>query len=138
MAYMNQEKKAVIDSKLKAVMPKGWKYSLSVSNHSTINLTIVSAPVDLIAEINWSKKVFAERRGEEAYTVKGYTDVNHYYLENAFCDSLATFRAIKDAMNTGNHDRSDSQSDYFDVGHYISISIGRAWDKPYINTSAAQ
>jgi phenolic acid decarboxylase len=44
MAYVNQEKKAKI---LKKVMPKGWKYSLAVRNHSTIVCTIKSAPVDL-------------------------------------------------------------------------------------------
>jgi hypothetical protein len=33
-------------------------------------------------------------------------------------------------MNDGNHDNSDIQSDYFDVGWYISINVGR-WDKPY-------
>ena len=29
------------------------------------------------------------------------------------------------------YDRSDIQTDYFDVAYYISIHIGK-WDKPYI------
>jgi hypothetical protein len=33
-------------------------------------------------------------------------------------------------MMVGNHDRSDIQSDYFDVGWYVDINIGR-WNKPY-------
>ena len=45
-------------------------------------------------------------------------------------DLLATFEAICAAMNLGNHDNSDPMTDYFDVGHYISISIG-AWTKPF-------
>ena len=48
MAFMNQDKKAVIAAQLKAVMPAGWKYSLRVSDHSTLRLLIASAPVDLL------------------------------------------------------------------------------------------
>ena len=47
MAYMNQEKKKIIASALKEVMPKDWKYSLSVEHHSVIHLNIKSAPFDL-------------------------------------------------------------------------------------------
>ena len=48
MAYMNQEKKAKIAAALKTVVPKGWKYSLAVRNHSSIVMNIKSAPVDLV------------------------------------------------------------------------------------------
>ena len=48
MAYMNQEKKSKIAAALKGVVPDGWKYSLSVRNHSTIVMTITAAPFDLI------------------------------------------------------------------------------------------
>ena len=34
------------------------------------------------------------------------------------------------AMNNGNHDNSDIQTDYFDVGWYIDVNIGK-WNKPY-------
>jgi hypothetical protein len=33
-------------------------------------------------------------------------------------------------MDIGNHDRSDIQTDYFDVGWYKSVNIG-TWNKPY-------
>jgi hypothetical protein len=33
-------------------------------------------------------------------------------------------------MNGGNHDNSDVQTDYFDVGWYVDVNIG-SWDKPY-------
>lgn len=39
MAYMAQEKKAKIAEALKLVVPKGWKYHLSVKNHSSICFT---------------------------------------------------------------------------------------------------
>jgi len=34
-------------------------------------------------------------------------------------------------MNEGNHDNSDIMTDYFDVGWYISVRLGK-WDKPYV------
>jgi hypothetical protein len=37
---------------------------------------------------------------------------------------------IMPLMNAGNHDRSDIQTDYFDVGWYVDVNIGR-WDRPY-------
>jgi hypothetical protein len=42
-------------------------------------------------------------------------------------------QAVIDAMNDGNHDNSDIQSDYFDVGWYTHINVGR-WNKPYLLT----
>jgi hypothetical protein len=36
-------------------------------------------------------------------------------------------------MNAGNHNNSDVQSDYFDVGWYIDVNIGK-WNKPYVAT----
>jgi hypothetical protein len=33
-------------------------------------------------------------------------------------------------MNDGNFDKSDIQSDYFHVGWYVSVNIGK-WNKPY-------
>jgi len=34
-------------------------------------------------------------------------------------------------MNIGNFDKSDVQTDYFHVGWYMSVNLGK-WDKPYI------
>jgi len=34
-------------------------------------------------------------------------------------------------MNIGNFDKSDAQTDYFHVGWYMSVNLGK-WDKPYI------
>jgi hypothetical protein len=39
-------------------------------------------------------------------------------------------RELYAAMMDGNHDNSDIQTDYFDVGWYIDINIG-AWNAPY-------
>lgn len=123
MAYVDQTKKAKIAAALKLVIPKSWRYSLAVQHHSTLVLTIKSAPIDLIDAI--ANKC-------DSWNNRSHTSLNHYYLDRTYSgELLATFEAIKDAMNTDNHDRSDSQSDYFDVGHYISINVGK-WDKPFI------
>ena len=123
MAWMNQEKKAKIAAQLKKVVPAGWKYSLRVHHHSSIILTIKSAPVDLIGDnlkSNGAKET--------------YLQLNEYYLERQYSgELLKTFEAIKTALNLDNYDRSDIQSDYFDVGHYVSIHIG-SWDKPFVVT----
>ncbi len=123
MAWMNQEKKAKIAVELKKVMPSGWRYSLRVHHHSSIILTIASAPVDLYSECLYTNKS------------GNYIQLNEYYLEHAYSgELLKVFESIKRALNIDNHDNSDLQSDYFDVGHYVSIHIGQ-WDKPFVTLS---
>lgn len=122
MAYMSQEKKARIVAQLKNVVPSSWKWSVSVKHHSSIRLTISAAPIDLIAH---------HKRNEYFTGKETYIQLNHYHLDHAYDGVLLeTFTRITDALNTDNHDRSDIQTDYFDVGHYVYIHIGR-WDKPF-------
>lgn len=124
MAYMNQEKKADIAAALKKVMPKDWKYSLRCDRYS-ITLTVSQAPVDLV-KLNAGDRYEASR---------GHLQLNHYHLRSQCADSAVadTLEAIKAAMNTGNWDNSDVMTDYFDVGHYINIHVGK-WNKPFICT----
>jgi hypothetical protein len=59
-------------------------------------------------------------------------EVNHYRLDNIYSGKALTFlEEIRNAMNVGNWDKSDIMTDYFNVGWYISIKIGK-WNKPYI------
>jgi hypothetical protein len=134
MAYMNQENKKKIAAELKKIIPSSWKWSLSVRHHSTLVLTIASAPVDLIEEA-W--KNAAERQRTSCYhndppqPKPTYYSPNEYYLDREFSgETLCTFQDIKNAMMTGNHDNSDAMTDYFDVGWYIDICIG-AYDRPF-------
>lgn len=131
MAYMNQEKKAVIKDALKKVIPKDWKWSLSVDNHSTIVLTIKSAPVDLIDEVVFvnNKKAYSDH---QKYDEKPKNHgVNPYYLDTQFDFHLSLFESIKKAMySAGWYDDSDPMTDYFNTAYYIDIKIGR-WDKPF-------
>lgn len=121
MAYMSQENKATLAAEIKKVIPQDWKYTLSVSHHSTLVLTITGAPVDLIAE---NLRPASNRQDE-------YLQLNTYHLHNEYESDLRdTFARIHTAMNVGNWDRSQPQSDYFDVGWYTRIQIG-AWKRPF-------
>lgn len=132
MAYMNQEKKAKIAEALKKVVPKGWKYTLSVHNHSTLNMTIKSAPVDILEAMyqHYLKNPTHAGRYQEVKK-QTYVDVNPYWVSHQFDgELLKIFQKIIAAMNEGNWNNSDSMSDYVDIGWYIGIGIGR-WDKPF-------
>lgn len=112
MAFMNQERKAALAPRIKAILKKyGLKGTLAVSNYSTLVLNIKSGKIDF-----------------------GGTDrqVNHYHIDSFF-DGIAAkaLSELKDAMMIGNHDNSRIEIDYFDVGWYININVGK-WNKPYV------
>jgi hypothetical protein len=61
----------------------------------------------------------------------GYCTVNPYWYKDHYSGKALKFLSeLIPVMNDGNHDRSDIMTDYFDVGWYIDINIGR-WDAPY-------
>jgi hypothetical protein len=116
MAYINQEKKAVIAAALKVALKDcpSVKYSLSIQYHMKITCRIKQGPK------------FLDPTG------KGHIDVNTYHIDSNFEPEAAKLlNKIKECLDMGNHDNSDVQSDYFDVGWYINIEIGH-WDKPYV------
>lgn len=123
MAFMNQERKKFLQPRIKAILKKyGLKGSLSVHNHSALVLTIKSGKIDFIGNYN---KNHTER------PANGYIQVNEYWLADNYTGiDLKCLQALKEAMNFGNHNNSDIQTDYFDVGWYVNIYIGR-WNKPY-------
>ena len=124
MAYMSQEHKQRIAAALKPVVPAGWKYSLAVRHHSTIVMTITEAPFDLLG-------AFKECPTFNPQTAT-HLDVNPYHYASQIEDECVAevLGQIFEALNLDNHDRSDLQTDYFDVGHYVDLRIGR-WDKPF-------
>ena len=127
MAYVSKELKAKIAAELKTAIPKGWKYSLAVRNYSTIVLTISSSPVDLIRAHAASPYFDPE--------TATYVEVNPYHWKSHLSDPEVAdvFGKVFAALNTDNYDNSDVQTDYFDVGHYVALHIGR-WDKPFTVT----
>lgn len=134
MAYMNQERKAARTPAIKAVLKKyGVKGSLSVRNHSTLVLTLKSGKIDFIGNSNrvCGNDHYQVSRGFTPNT-SGYSDVNPYWFKEHYDGKALSFlKEVFTIMNDGNHDNSDIQSDYFDVGWYSDVNIGK-WNKPYI------
>ena len=132
MAYMSQEKKSKIAPVVKQVLAKyGVKGSLAVSNHMTLVLNIKSGPIDFIQNYNDTvgNQPGGFRLGSPA---KDCMQINPYHYENHFSGKAKNFlKEILTAMNDGNYDNSDVQSDYFSVGWYVEVNIGN-WNKPYI------
>ena len=132
MAYMNQEKKAAISPAINAILKKyNIKGSLSVRHHSTLVLTLKSGSIDFVANHNKMIEERAQRRGEQAHLAKDYIQVNTYWLKENFSGKALKFmeEAYK-AMMAGNHNNSDIMTDYFDVGWYADINVGK-WNKGY-------
>lgn len=134
MAYMSQEKKVKIAPKIKAILAKyKVKGSLAVRNHMTLCLNLKSGSIDFIANSNTvcGNSHYQVASGFKPST-SGYDQVNPYHFKDHYDGkALAFMQEVFHAMNDGNHDRSDIQSDYFDVGWYVDVNIGK-WNKPYI------
>lgn len=111
MAYFDQTKKKAIEPAIKALCKEyGIKATLGVRHHSTVVLTVMSGPIDFFY---------------------GYKQVNVYHINDNYTGKAKEFLSKAfEILNTGNYDNSDAQHDYFDVGHYVEIAIGK-WDKPY-------
>lgn len=133
MAYMSQEKKKTLAPAIKAACKKhGVKATLAVDNHSTLILNIKSAPFDMIANFNEvANKRAAQRGQDQVYAVKDYLQVNVYHYQEVFSGKTLEFLSeVIPQLNVGNWDKSDIQSDYFNVGWYVSVNIGK-WDQPF-------
>ena len=121
MAYVSQELKAKIAPKVKAILKKyKVKGSLAVNHHSTLVLNIKEGALDMY-------KDFAKSEDAEKFGIQ----VNPYWYKEHFSGKTKAFLSeVIPAMNDGNWDKSDVQSDYFNVGWYVSVNIGK-WNKPY-------
>jgi hypothetical protein len=126
MAYMSQEKKKQLAPAIKAILAKhGLKGTLGVLNHSTLTLKIMSGSLDFEGDYLGDRR-FSECAG--GFSVP----VNTYHIDSGWKNqSRRALVELREAMMVGNHDRSDSMTDYFDVGWYIDIDIG-LWNKPYV------
>ena len=123
MAYVSQDLKAKIAPQVKAILKKyKIKGSLAVCNHSTLVLNIKEGVLDFYKDY-----VQAEC---------GSIQVNPYHYKSHFeGKSKAFLSEVIPAMNAGNWDKSDIQSDYFNVGWYVGVNIGK-WNKPYVKEAA--
>lgn len=131
MAYVSQDLKKALTPAIKAACKKyGIKASIAVRNHMTLVVNIKSGNLDLIAN---HARVIDQPNGWAVQ--KQSIDVNPYHYRDQFDGDAKEFLTeLFTAMNNGNHDRSDIQSDYFDVGWYVDVNIGQ-WNKPYTVTT---
>ena len=141
MAYMSQERKQQLAPQIKSVLKKyGVKASIAVRNHSTLVVNIKSGPIDFIENFIETDKAGISGRKMAQDQIdyirkKQSLDVNPYWYKEHFSGKAKSFLSeLLPAMNTGNHDNSDIQTDYFDVGWYVDVNIGK-WNKPYTVTN---
>lgn len=127
MAFMNQERKKELQPGIKDVLKKyGVKASIAVRHHSTLIVNIRSSEIDFG---NSRAPTPANTRRDVQWT--GYEQINPYWIKDHWTGKALEFLTeLQAAMNVGNHNRSDLQSDYHDVGWYVEINVGK-WDKPY-------
>jgi hypothetical protein len=132
MAYVNQELKAKLAPKIRAICKKhGVKATLAVRNHSTLVLNIRQGSIDFFESFNRLGSQESRPAHLPFRPVDKSIDVNCYHYRSHFDGKALKFLSeVIPAMNAGNHDNSDIQVDYFDVGWYIDVNIGR-WNQPY-------
>ena len=144
MAYMSQEMKKSLAPRIKNILKKyGMKGTLGVNHYSTLRLNLSKGRLDLIGDAQIHNNEYCEKRGLpiDSYVIdRGYLQVNEYHAAEHSTDPeiKSFYEEIVDAMNgryedapTSNYDNSDYYTDYFDVGWYIDINVGK-WNKPYI------
>ena len=119
MAFISKEDKNTKAVLLRALGKKyGIKLSVARHNYSTIVLNIYSGKIDFMNEYNLKDD-------------SGYIQVNDYRIDHNFHGVSQEFLlAAHTILNDGNHNNSDIMTDYFDVGFYIYINIGK-FNKPY-------
>ena len=115
MAYVSQELKKKLAPEIKSICKKyGVRATLAVDHHSTLVLNVWESKIDFIGDYE-----------------SDHIQVNTYHIDSRFEGIARDFLTeVLKAMMVGNHDNSDIMTDYFDVGWYVDINIGR-WNKPY-------
>jgi len=122
MAYMSQDQKKAIVAAVKPILKKyGIKATFGVRNYSTLVVNVKSGKID------FCKDFMAQTLRDQKYI-----DVNPYWYQDQFSGKAKAFlKEVFPLLNTGNHDNSDISTDYFDVGWYVDVQIGK-WNKPYV------
>ena len=134
MAYMSQELKNELAPKIKEILHRyGLKWTLSVRNDMELILKIKSWNIDFRWLMKDKYRYYNENDNSLVDKYKFYhIDVNEYYLDRTYeSPAKEALMELYAAMMDWNHNNSDIQTDYFDVGWYVDIKIGD-WDKEYI------
>ena len=120
MAYVTTEQVAQVRKEIKEAFGKEFKFSVTRQNHSSIDVALMSSPFEFDFKSDYAKE-------------NKYDQLNHLYLDNeGFTqEQIDMFKKVTEIGMRGNFDKSDSMTDYFHVGWYFHLAIGK-WNKPYI------
>ena len=139
MAFMNVEKKRTINEELKKVKKNfdgHLKYSLRIEHHMKLHMTITECSIDLLKEAveQCREKHGGTNSDHFDYALqRGHLQLNPYHIRSMFAEDSEARKllgSLVNALNCINHNNSDISVDYFDVGYYVHVSLGR-WNKPF-------
>ena len=131
MAYMNQERKKMLAPGIKKVLKKyGLKATIGVNHYSGLKVNIWEGGIDFLN--NWKRN---QEKAEEGKEVQNYIQVNEFWVDENYTGIAQEclkelYLAMNGCQEIQNHDNSDIQTDYFDIGWYTYVNVGQ-WDKPY-------
>lgn len=110
MAYISPDKVKEIREAIKKEYPtkKGWKFSITGKDYSSLNVNIMKAPI--------------------RFTERNYEQLNRYYLERYQNSDI--LKQISTICNETNFDKSDTMRDHHHVGFYFHLSVGK-WNKDF-------
>ena len=137
MAYMSQERKAELAPAIRAwCKSHGVKASIAVKHDTKLVVNIKSGSLDFCENYYdnaYAHAVITSVSKTAPITLQKPThiQVNPYWAQDHFTGDCREFLiGLLELMNIGNHDNSDIQSDYFNVGWYVDVNIG-SYNKPY-------
>ena len=116
MAYITTEQVKERRQAINKLFPSklGWKFSITKEHYSSINVHILAAPIELRDRNITSQSGINVRPNSDRINTIGKEVV----------------QIIWDILQNGNFDKSDSMTDYFHVGWYSNIYIGK-WNKDF-------
>ena len=124
MAYVSQADKKALAPAIKKVLSKyGMKGSISIRNHSTLQVTLQSGAIDF----------------KDYSHCDGYIQVNTYHIDAHYSGKAKAFlNELLDAMKGPKYfNNDDAMTDYFHRSHYTDINVGK-WNKPYFLQETAK
>lgn len=137
MAWFSKSDMQRIRPQVQAVCKKyGVHATLSGTNSLALTINISKGKLNFFQDmLDTANETTNDTRVVENVkhaVIRGHVQFNQYHYTSNYRDPqiLAFFNDLLQAANDGNHDNSDVMTDYFDVGWYLHINIGK-WDKPY-------
>lgn len=141
MAYVSADLVKSVRAKIKPVLAKhGLKGTISGTGKGTLSLNISSGKVDFIGShyrhamekgMSLYGRYLTREEIQKEWDDCKYLGINPYWYHEHFQQKeVEILRELMTILQEGNWDKSDIMSDYFNVGWYVDINIGK-WNKPY-------